>query len=127
MPANFGEKVGGLPEVVVLSPTLTQLTESSPSQTELADTITNATRSQYGPFAQNPAVAADTAALNRRVRLLEEAEYSRYYADETDAEDKEELAEELKRKDLRLTLFHNVISRIQKFDSNGRYLGADRL
>lgn len=121
--SQFRRKVGGLPEVIVLSPTLTQLTESTPGQAELADTITNATRSQYGPFAQSPAVAADTAALNRRVRLLEEAEYSRYYADETDEEYKEELAEELKRKDIRLTLFHNVISRIQKFDSNGRYLG----
>ena len=121
--SQFRRKVGGLPEVIVLSPTLTQLTESTPGQAELADTITNATRSQYGPFAQNPAVAADTAALNRRVRLLEEAEYSRYYADETDAEDKAELAEELKRKDIRLTLFHNVISRIQKFDNNGRYVG----
>lgn len=121
--SQFRRKVGGLPEVIVLSPTLTQLTESTPGQTELADTITNATRSQYGPFAQSPAVAADTAALNRRVRLLEEAEYSRYYADETDEEYKEELADELKRKDIRLTLFHNVISRIQKFDSDGRYLG----
>ena len=121
--SQFRRKVGGLPEVIVLSPTLTQLTESTPGQAELADTITNATRSQYGPFAQSPAVAADTAALHRRVRLLEEAEYSRYYADETDEEYKEELADELKRKDIRLTLFHNVISRIQKFDSNGRYLG----
>ncbi|MCY3741946.1 MAG: NHL repeat-containing protein [Candidatus Poribacteria bacterium] len=122
--SQFRRKVGGLPEVVVLSPTLTQLTEGTPGQAELADTISGATRSEYGPFAQSSAVAADTAALNRRVRLLEEAEYSRYYADETDdAEDKAELAEELKRKDIRLTLFHNVISRIQKFDGNGRYIG----
>ena len=121
--SQFRRKVGGLPEVIALSPTLTQLTESTPGQAELADTISNAIRSQYGPFAQSPTSAADTAALNRRVRLLEEAEYSRYYADETDAEDEAELAEELKRKDIRLTLFHNVISRIQKFDSNGRYLG----
>ena len=116
--SRFRRKVGGLPEVVVLSPTLTQLTESSPGQAELTDTITHATRSQYGPFA-----TTDTAALNRRVRLLEEAEYSRYYAGEADEEDKAELAEELKRKDIRLTLFHNVISRIQKFDGNGRYIG----
>ena len=122
--SQFRRKVGGLPEVVVLSPTLTQLTEGTPGQAELADTISSATRSGYGPFAQSSAVAADTAALNRRIRLLEEAEYSRYYADETDdAENKAELAEELKRKDIRLTLFHNVISRIQKFDGNGRYIG----
>ena len=121
--SQFRRKVGGLPEVVALSPTLTQLTESTPGQAELADTIVNATQPRYGPFAQSPAAAADTAALNRRIRLLEEAEYSRYYADEVDEEDKEELAEELKRKDIRLTLFHNVISRIQKFDPNGRYLG----
>ena len=121
--SRFRRKVGGIPEVIALSPTLTQLTEVTPGQAELADAITNATRPRYGPFAQSPATAADNAALNRRVRLLEEAEYSRYYADETDEEDKEELAEELKRKDIRLTLFHNVISRIQKFDLNGRYLG----
>ena len=58
------------------------------------------------------------------MRLLEEAEYTRYYTDEeTDDEDDAELAEELKRKDIRLTLFHNIISRIQKFDSSGRYIG----
>lgn len=121
--SQFRRKVGGLPEVIALSPTLTQLTESTPGQAELADTIVNATQPRYGPFVQSPAAAVDTAALNRRVRLLEEAEYSRYYANEIDDEDKEELAEELKRKDIRLTLFHNVISRIQKFDLNGRYLG----
>lgn len=121
--SQFRRKVGGLPEVIALSPTLTQLTESTPGQAELADTIVNATQPRYGPFAQSPAAAADTAALNRRVRLLEEAEYSRYYADKDDDENKEELAEELKRKDIRLTLFHNVISRVQKFDLNGRYLG----
>ena len=121
--SRFRRKVGGLPEVVVLSPTLTQMTEGTPGQAELADRINNATRSRYGPFAQSPAIAADTAALNRRVRLLEEAEYSRYYADEADEEDEAELAEELKRKDIRLTFFHNIISRIQKFDSNGLYLG----
>ena len=121
--SQFRRKIGGLPEIIALSPTLTQLTEMTPGQAELADTIANATRPQYGPFAQSPAAAADTAALNRRVRLLEEAEYNRYYADETDDEGKAELAEELKRTDIRLTLFHNVISRIQKFDNNGRYLG----
>ena len=121
--SQFRRKIGGLPEIIALSPTLTQLTEITLGQAELADTLANATRPQYGPFAQSPASAANTAALNRRVRLLEEAEYNRYYADETDDEGKAELAEELKRKDIRLTLFHNVISRIQKFDRNGRYLG----
>ena len=121
--SQFRRKIGGLPEIIALSPTLTQLTEMTPGQAELADTIANAARPQYGPFAQSPVGAADTAALNRRVRLLEEAEYNRYYAAETDDEGKAELAEELKRKDIRLTLFHNVISRVQKFDSNGRYLG----
>ena len=121
--SRFRRKVGGLPEVIALSPTLTQLTEATPGQAELADTITNATRPGYGPFALNPGTAADTASLNRRVRLLEEAEYSRYYADETDTESKEEFADELKRKDIQLTLFHNVISRVQKFDGRGRYVG----
>ena len=121
--SRFRRKIGGLPEIIALSPTLTQLTEITPGQAELADTIANATRPEYGPFAQTPAAAANTAALNRRVRLLEEAEYNRFYADETDYEGKAELAEELKRTDIRLTLFHNIISRIQKFDSSGRYLG----
>ena len=121
--SRFRRKVGGLPEVIALSPTLTQLTESTPGQTELAEAITNATRPQYGPFAPNLTGTADVSALNRRLRLLEEAEYSRYYDEETDDEDDAELAEELKRKDIRLTLFHNVISRIQKFDNNGRYIG----
>ena len=121
--SRFRRKIGGLPEVIALSPTLTQLTEITPGQAELADTITNATRPEYGPYAQSPTAAANTAALNRRVRLLEEAEYNRYYADQTDDEGKAELAEELKRTDIRLTLFHNVISRIQKFDNSGRYLG----
>ena len=122
--SRFRRKVGGLPEVIALSPTLTQLTESTPGQAELTDTIKNATRPQYGPFAQNPLAAVDTASLNRRLRLLEEAEYRRYFDDnDYDDENDKELAEELKRADIRLTLFHNVISRIQKFDNNGRYIG----
>ncbi len=122
--SRFRRKVGGLPEVIALSPTLTQLTESTPGQADLANTIKNATRPQYGPFAQNPITAVDTASLNRRLRLLEEAEYRRYYDDDYgDDENDKELAEELKRTDIRLTLFHNVISRIQKFDNNGRYVG----
>ena len=120
----FRRKIGGLPEVIALSPTLTQLTESTHSQAELADTIKNATRPQYGPFAQNPVSPVDITSLNRRLRLLEEAEYRRYYDEsDYDEEDDKELAEELKRTDIRLTLFHNVISRIQKFDNNGRYIG----
>ena len=79
--SRFRRKIGGLPEVIALSPTLTQLTESAPSQADLADTIRNATRPQYGPFAQNPIAAADNASLNRRLRLLEESEYRRYYDD----------------------------------------------
>ena len=122
--SRFRRKIGGLPEVIALSPTLTQLTESTPGQAELAKTITNATRPQYGPFAQNPVTAVDSASLNRRLRLLEEAEYRRYFDDDDyDDENDKELAEELKRADIRLTLFHNVISRVQKFDNNGRYIG----
>ncbi len=123
--SRFRRKVGGLPEVIALSPTLTQLTESTPGQADLANTIRNATRPQYGPFAQNPMTAVDTATLNRRLRLLEEAEYRRFFDDEDydDDENQEELAEELKRADIRLTVFHNVISRVQKFDNNGRYIG----
>ncbi len=122
--SRFRRKIGGLPEVIALSPTLTQLTESAPSQADLADTIRNATRPQYGPFAQNPIAAADNASLNRRLRLLEESEYRRYYDDyDEKTEENEELAEELKRADIRLTLFHNIISRIQKFDNNGNYVG----
>lgn len=122
--SRFRRKIGGLPEVIALSPTLTQLTESTPGQADLADTISNATRPQYGPFAYSQTTPIDSASLNRRIRLLEEAEYRRFYDDEdSDDENDKELTEELKRTDIRLTLFHNVISRIQKFDSNGRYLG----
>lgn len=122
--SKFRRKVGGLPQVVALSPTLTQLGESTPRQIELADTITSATRPQYGPFSQNNTTIGDSASLNRRLRLLEEAEYRRYYEDsDSDTENENELADELKRTDIRLTMFHNVISRIQKFDNNGRYLG----
>ncbi len=121
--SQFRRKVGGLPEVIALSPTLTQLSEVTPGQTELAEMITNATQPQYGPFTQNPAATTNLTSLNRRIRLLEEAEYRRYYDEEGDEEDKAELAQELKRKDIRLSLLHNVISRIQKFDSNGRYTG----
>ena len=121
--SKFRRKVGGLPEIVVLSPTLTQLGDNTPRQIELADTITNATRPQYGPFAQNDIALGDTASMNRRLRLLEEAEYRRYYDDnETDGENDDELADELKRTDIRLTMFHNIVSRIQKFDNNGKYI-----
>lgn len=120
----FRRKIGGLPEVIALSPTLTQLTESTPSQAELAETINNATRPQYGPFAHNPIAPVDITSLNRRLRLLEEAEYRRYFdGSYSDDEDDKELADELKRADIRLTLLHNVISRVQKFDNNGRYNG----
>ena len=120
----FRRKIGGLPEVIALSPTLTQLTESTPSQAELTDTIKNATRPQYGPFAYNSIAPVDITSLNRRLRLLEDAEYLRYNDDsDSDDVDYKELADELKRADIRLTLLHNVISRVQKFNNNGRYAG----
>ena len=52
--SRFRRKIGGLPEIIALSPTLTQLTEITPGQAELADTIANAARPQYGPFAHGP-------------------------------------------------------------------------
>ena len=52
--SRFRRKIGGLPEVIALSPTLTQLTKSTPGQAELADTITNATRPQYGTVRPKP-------------------------------------------------------------------------
>ena len=77
---------------------------------------------------KTPMTAVDTASLNRRLRLLEEAEYRRFFDDEDyDDENDEELAEELKRADIRLTLFHNVISRIQKFDKQRYVCWADNL
>ncbi len=121
--SQFRRKVGGLPEVVTLSPTLTQFSDVLPGQAKLTEMMTSATRPQYVPFMQNPVGTVNLAALNRRIRLLEEAEYSRYYGENRDDEDRDELAEELKRADIRLSLLHNVISRIQKFDRNGRYVG----
>ena len=77
--------------MIALSPTLTQLTETTPTQAELADTIKNATRPQYGLFAQNSVSPVDITSLNRRLRLLEEVEYRRYYDDSRydDGDDKE--------------------------------------
>ena len=43
--SQFRRKIGGLPEIIALSPTLTQLTELTPGQAELADTIANTTPS----------------------------------------------------------------------------------
>ena len=64
--------------------------------------------------------------LDRRLRLLEEAEYLRLYettmlADEM--ENQAESAEDLKAAAVRATIYHRIISRIQKFDSKGRYSG----
>ena len=68
------------------------------------------------------------AILHRRIRLLEEAEYRRYlndYLNEDDEKDenKKEEAEDLKIKEIRETIYHNVIARVQRFDRNGRYRG----
>ena len=68
--------------------------------------------------------APRTAAFNEpdvatRLRVLEEAEYLRYL-DETEGNSTEEDPER-KSQRLRHTLYHNVIERIQLFDTDGRY------
>ncbi|MDE0297304.1 MAG: hypothetical protein OXN17_01560 [Candidatus Poribacteria bacterium] len=69
-------------------------------------------------------------ALNRRIRLLEEAEYRRYFSEYFDDneegdkdENKKEEDEDLKAATIRATVYHNVIMRVQRFDGNGKYLG----
>ena len=63
--------------------------------------------------------ASDVDELTTRLRILEEAEHLRFL-EETDGESPEEDQERQSQR-LRNTLYHNVIERVQLFDSDGRY------
>ena len=108
----------------VVSPSGQGLADVHSTGTGLVNSVIDTTRprSAFNPNSQ----VSDLAILNRRIRLLEEAEYRRYlneYLDEEDEKDenKKEEAEDLKVREIRETIYHNVIARVQRFNSAGRY------
>ena len=111
----------------VVSPSGQGLADVYSTGTGLVNSVINTTRPRSASL--NPNLqSSDLAILNQRIRLLEEAEYRRYlneYLDEEDEKDenKREEAEDLKVKEIRETIYHNIIARVQRFDSNGRYRG----
>ncbi len=119
--SQFKRHLGGLPVTGVL-------TFVSPDGVGLVDTVTDSARSRFTPLGQNSTSQSDVDLLNQRIRLLEEAEYRRhfseYYDDEDDKdENKKEEDEDLKAAIIRSTVYHNIIARVQKFDSRGKYIG----
>jgi len=64
---------------------------------------------------------SDVDQLRERVRLLEEAEYYSYFDDDKGGDKKEEENEEQKAYRLRKTVYHNVIERVQEFNSRGMH------
>ena len=111
----------------VVSPSGQGLADVYSTGTGLVNSVIDTTRprsASLNPNLQSP----DLAFLNRRIRLLEEAEYRRYlneYLNEEDEKDenKKEEEEDLKIKEIRETIYHNVIARVQRFDSTGKYRG----
>ena len=103
----------------------------SPTGAGPADTVIRSGRSRTALLGQGFAGQSDLDTLTQRIRLLEEAEYRRYFDeyfdddDDTDDADhnKAEEDEDLKAATIRATIYHNVIMRVQKFDSDGRYAG----
>ena len=120
--SQFKRHLGGLPVGGVL-------TLVSPSGVGIADTVIDTARSRSAAIlGQNIPQQNYLDVLHRRIRLLEEAEYRRYFSeffDEKDDEDenKKEEDEDLKAATIRATIYHNVIARVQKFDRDGRYNG----
>ena len=111
----------------VISPSGQGLAGVYPTGTGLIDSVIDTVRSR-SPLLNQDSQRSDLDYLHRRIRLLEEAEYRRYlneFADEEDDEDenKKEEDEDLKAKTIRETIYHNVIARVQRFDSAGRYRG----
>ena len=119
--SQFKRHLGGLPIAGVL-------TFVSPEGVGIADTVTDAARSRFTPFGQNPTAQSELEFLNRRIRLLEEAEYRRHFSEYNDDDDdkdenKKEEDEDLKAATIRATVYHNIIARVQRFDSRGNYAG----
>ena len=117
--SQFKRHLGGLPAGGLL-------TLISPSGVGIADTVMQTARNRSTIVGQNVPVQTDLDILQRRIRLLEEAEYRRHFSEYFDEEDdkdenKKEEDEDLKAAAVRATIYHNVIARVQKFDSSGRY------
>ena len=111
----------------VVSPSEQGLADVYSTGAGLVNSVIDTTRPRAASLNPN-SQSSDLAILNRRIRLLEEAEYRRYlneYLDEEDEKDenKKEEAEDLKVKEIRETIYHNVIARVQRFDSTGSYRG----
>jgi sugar lactone lactonase YvrE len=102
------------------------LTLVSPSGVGLADTVLDSARSRLALREQTLAQPSDVDNLQYRIRLLEEAEYRRYYSeyydDDEKDEDKKEEDEDLKAAAIRATVYHKVIERVQRFNRNGGYI-----
>ena len=124
--SQFKRHLGGLPAGGALSLV-------SPAGVGLADVLSDPLHPERDLLGRNSIFPdlplndiASGGMLDRRLRLLEEAEYLRLYettmlADEM--ENQAESAEDLKAAAVRATIYHRIISRIQKFDSQGRYKG----
>ena len=117
--SQFKRHLGGLPAGGLM-------TLISPSGVGIADTVMETARKRSTILGQNIPGQTDLDVLQRRIRLLEEAEYRRHFSEYFDEEDdkdenKKEEDEDLKAAAVRATIYHNVIARVQKFDSSGRY------
>jgi hypothetical protein len=111
----------------VVSPSGQGLADVHSTGTGLVNSVIDTTRTRSAYLNPN-SQSSDLAILHRRIRLLEEAEYRRYlneYLDEEGGKDenKKEEDEDLKTKEIRETIYHNVIARIQRFNSAGTYKG----
>ena len=121
--SQFKRHLGALPIGGVLS-------LIPPTATGLEDQVIRSGRSRSALLGHGFTEQSNFDTLNRRIRLLEEAEYRRYFTEYFDDneegdkdENKKEEDEDLKAATIRATIYHNVIMRVQRFDGNGQYLG----
>ena len=120
--SQFKRHLGELPSGGVLS-------LIPPTATGMGDLVIRSGRSRAALLNGGFAEPSNLDALNHRIRLLEEAEYRRYYSeyfDDTDGdkdENRKEEDEDLKAATIRATIYHNVIMRVQRFGGNGKYRG----
>lgn len=121
--SQFKRHLGELPSGGILS-------LIPPTATGMQDAVIQSGRSRSALLGGGFTEQSHFDALNRRIRLLEEAEYRRYFTEyfddnEQDGKDenKKEEDEDLKAATIRATIYHNVIMRVQRFDGNGKYLG----
>lgn len=121
--SQFKRHLGELPSGGVLS-------LIPPTATGIQDMVIQSGRSRPTLLGQGFTNQSNFDVLNHRIRLLEEAEYRRYFTEYFDDneegdkdENKKEEDEDLKAATIRATIYHNVIMRVQRFDGNGKYLG----